>query len=64
LLQCCDFVNGNTVPFSDYEEILKEKIFYVGILKATEETGSGSIIQWYGSTDPEPYKNFTDLEHW
>ncbi len=38
-------------------------------MKATKEestvgTGSGSVILWYASTDPDPYQNVTDPEHW
>ncbi len=52
---------------------MKKKIFFVGILKVTDErTGSGSafgsafgsVSQRYGSEDPDPYQNVTDPEHW
>jgi hypothetical protein len=40
---------------------LEKKLFFVGILKATDEKrrvrspGAGSISQRYGSPDPDPY---------
>ncbi len=42
-------------------------LFLVSILKANKErpgTASGSVIQWYGSADSDPYQNVIDLEHW
>ncbi len=46
-----------------------EKIFFC-ILKINEErigsgvgSGSGSIIQKYGSADPDPHQNVTDPQH-
>jgi len=27
-------------------------------------SGSGSISQRYGSVDPDPHQNVTDLQHW
>jgi hypothetical protein len=37
---------------------------FFGIFKATEDTGSGSvIIHWYGSADPDPFQNVTGPEH-
>jgi hypothetical protein len=39
----------------------------VGVLKFTDEkSGSGSVCQRYGSTDPDPdpYQNLMDLLHW
>jgi hypothetical protein len=42
----------------------KKLIFFVGILKLTEEKRrhrSGSVIQSYGSADPN--ENVTDAEH-
>jgi hypothetical protein len=38
--------------------ISKNPLFFVGILKATDERSSirsGSVNQWYGSVDPDPY---------
>jgi hypothetical protein len=39
----------------------EKNLFFVGILKATEE--SGSVNKWYVSPDPETYHNVTDPEH-
>ncbi len=39
-------------------------LIFVGILSATDEAGAGSVSQWYGSADPDPYQNFTDPQHW
>ncbi len=42
----------------------KNKIFFVGVLKVTDErAGSGSVSQRYGSDDPDPQQNVTDPEH-
>ncbi len=42
---------------------LKNRFFC--ILKVTSDFGtSASVSQRYGSEDPEPYQNVTDLEHW
>jgi hypothetical protein len=29
----------------------------------TKKAGSGSVSQWYGSADPDPYQNVTDPKH-
>ncbi len=46
----------------------KNLIFFVGILKVTDEKSQIQnpryISQKYGSEDPDPYQNVTDLEHW
>jgi hypothetical protein len=44
------------------------KIFLVDILSSTDEktgsgAGSGSVSQWYGSADPDPYQNITDTQN-
>jgi hypothetical protein len=43
----------------------EKNLLFVGILKVIEEkrAGSGSVMYWYGSADPEPYQNVTDSEH-
>ncbi len=45
----------------------KKYLLFVDILKVTEEragSGAGSVIQVYGSKDPDPYQpNVTDPEH-
>jgi hypothetical protein len=55
------------VPKVSYKQHnLDKKLFFVGILKATEEksgSGSKSVNQWYGSADPGPYQDVTDPEH-
>ncbi len=38
---------------------LEKKIFFIGILKVTDE----SIRPWYESSDPDPYRNVSDPEH-
>jgi hypothetical protein len=44
-----------------------KKIRFFCILKATKDfgSGSGSVIQMYGSEDPhpDPYQHVTDPEH-
>jgi len=43
----------------------RQNLLSVSILKVTEEkSGSESVIQWYGSADPDPYKNVTVPERW
>jgi hypothetical protein len=40
---------------------------FFGILSAADEkagSGAGSINQWYGSPDPDPYQDVTDPQHW
>ncbi len=41
------------------------KIFFVVILKVTDENiaGSGSVSQRYGSADPDPYRSVADLQN-
>jgi hypothetical protein len=43
-----------------------EKIWFVGVLKVTDEkrSGIGSVNQRYEFVDPDPYKNITDPDHW
>jgi hypothetical protein len=63
LFICEDDVN---VPSkSNKQNILENKIIFVGLLKGTDEkTGSGAragcVCQRYGSSDPDPYQNVTD----
>jgi hypothetical protein len=40
----------------------EKKIIFFGVLMITDET-RGSLSQRYGSEDPDPYQNVTDLEH-
>jgi hypothetical protein len=43
-----------------------KKIFLVGVLMVTDKSSgarSGTISNRYGSTDPDPYQNVTDLEY-
>jgi hypothetical protein len=52
---------------SNKKKKLNENLFFVGILSGTvtvltkeagsgSESGSGSLSQWYGSVDPDPYR--------
>jgi hypothetical protein len=29
-----------------------------------KKAGFGSVSQWFGSLDPDPYQNVTDPQHW
>jgi len=45
------------------------RLFFVRALRSlTKRTGprdgSGSVSQRYGYTDPDPYQNVTDPNHW
>jgi hypothetical protein len=49
----------------------EKKLIFVGILSATDEiseagseSGPGSVSQWCGFADPDPYQNITDPQHW
>ncbi len=41
------------------------EIFFIGILKVTDEKSRirSLIRQRYGTADPDPYQNVTDMEH-
>ncbi len=42
----------------------KEKVYFWHIESHwRKKAGSRSLIQWYRSADPDPYKNVTDSEH-
>ncbi len=39
-------------------------LLFVGCLSATDKKdGSGSVLQWYGSKDLDPYQNVADQQH-
>ncbi len=46
----------------------KQKFLFFVIIKSplTKKAGSksGSLRQWYGFADPDPYQNVTDPQHW
>jgi hypothetical protein len=52
------------------KEISKKtwKFFFKDVLKISDENGTGSICQRYGSADPDPHPdsclNFMDPQHW
>ncbi len=46
----------------DQNKLWKKLIFCWQLLE--KSVGYGSIIQWYGSADPDPYQNLTDQDPW
>jgi hypothetical protein len=41
----------------------RKKTFFLAMLKPLKKrAGSGSVIQWYGKEDPDPYQNVKDPE--
>ncbi len=62
---------GVNVPSKSNKQKLWKKLIFFGILSATDEiseAGSesepGSVSQWCGFVDPDPYQNVTDPKHW
>ncbi len=49
------------------KKLEKKKYFLLAsgrLLTKRAESGAGSVSQRYGSEDPDPHQNVTDLEHW
>jgi hypothetical protein len=52
------------------KNIEKTYFLLVSCQQLTKKAGSGygsdsgSISQWYGSADPNPYQDVTDPQHW
>jgi hypothetical protein len=60
-------VNVNVPSKGSEKKILGKNLFFVGILPLTKRAGSGAgsgtVSQWYGSSDPDPYQNVTGPQH-
>jgi hypothetical protein len=62
----------NVSSKSNKQNTMEKNTFFVGILSATDKKAgsgsgfgseSGSVSQWYGSPDPDPYQIVTDPPH-
>ncbi len=65
----CDFLsweNDVNVPSKSNKQknLLKNSFLLASWRSRTKIAGSGSIIQRYGSVDPDPYKIVMDPQHW
>jgi hypothetical protein len=61
----------NIISKGNNKKKFGKKIIFVVVLNVTENkggSGPGSrarpVSQMYGSLDPDPYQNVTNLEHW
>jgi hypothetical protein len=41
----------------------KQNFFLLGSCQSLTKKGSRSVSQWFGSADPDPYQNVTDIQH-
>jgi hypothetical protein len=61
-------VNVNLPTKSSEQKILGKNLFFVGILPLTKRAGSGAVSgtvsQWYGYLDSDPYQKVTNPQHW
>jgi hypothetical protein len=55
-----DFLSLKYVPSKSFKLWI---FFLVSWRSLTKRAVSGSVCQWYGSTDPDPYRSATDPQH-
>jgi hypothetical protein len=53
----------NVPSKSNEQNNLKTKFFVAICQPMRKKAGSGSVSEWYGSEDPDPYQNVTDPQH-